>query len=220
MHKKVKKILSAYLDGELDEKRRRLVEEHLRGCQECSEELNTLKALDQLARSSKVPEPGEEYWKTLSGRIRSRIILEEEEGRLSRLKNILVQSPGRLKLISTLAVGILVLLVGRQFLFEERGARVAMKTTPRALTLPDEAPPLSTLEEGEVGKIKTDDRLEGDLSVGKDSRQEPSTPARIGQAGERPAAPAEKFPSVPSKNRRSQVPDLQAHRKEKKHLWD
>ncbi|MCH7760823.1 zf-HC2 domain-containing protein [candidate division TA06 bacterium] len=168
-HKQVKNFLSAYLDGELDEKRRRLVEEHLKGCQECSEELNTLKALDQLARSSKVPEPGEEYWKTLSGRIRSRIILEEEEGRLSRLKNILVQSPGRLKLISTFAVVILVLLVGRQFLNEERGTeRLREAELPLTLLSPKEESSVPTFREKEATDLETGELLKEDLAALKD----------------------------------------------------
>lgn len=139
-HRRVRTLLNAYLDGELEEKRRKLVEEHLRECQECSEELEALKAVDQMARASKAPEPSEDYWKTLPGRVRTRIILEGEKCAASRLKGAFTLRPARLKLIATLAVLALVVLIGRHYVREGkpgvmRMGRFAEEETPPEHTL-------------------------------------------------------------------------------------
>jgi len=55
MRKKCKKVvlISAYLDGQLDERDRKQIEEHLRSCSVCREELESLKKINNLLFSLK-----------------------------------------------------------------------------------------------------------------------------------------------------------------------
>lgn len=54
-------VLSGYLDGELTEKQKRLVEEHLKRCTSCREELEELQRLDQHMRAVEIEEPSREF---------------------------------------------------------------------------------------------------------------------------------------------------------------
>ncbi len=137
-HRRVQKILNAYLDGELREEEKRLVEEHLKECEECSKELEALKTVDRMARTSLAPEPSEDYWKTLPGRVRTRIIAEEES-REPRLRRFFVLRPARLKLAATIAVVALVVLVGRHYLMEEGPGAMRFGRLTKD-QLPSEAP--------------------------------------------------------------------------------
>ena len=54
-------LLSGYLDGELTEKQKQLVEEHLKTCASCRKELEELRQLDQHMRSVAIEEPSREF---------------------------------------------------------------------------------------------------------------------------------------------------------------
>jgi hypothetical protein len=191
-HKHVKEYLSGYMDGELDPKRKKLVEDHLKSCKACQEELNSLQAIDRMTRSSRIPEPPEDYWKTLPGKIRSRIILEEEKGKPSSIKTLFFLRPPQLKWVSTFAVVILVLLVGRHFFIEERGAFLGKKSQKLDFSFPDEDEKLKAPEEGETGKLE--DRNEEGFYTEKDSRKDLSPYGR--QEGDKVISPRKKLSST------------------------
>lgn len=67
--------LSCYLDGELSEKEKSVVETHLKDCSACSGELARLKILSETLKSWQVPEPSGAFDDT----VRDKIVLSELE---------------------------------------------------------------------------------------------------------------------------------------------
>ncbi len=78
--KKVKKILGAYLDGELSEKRAKKIQQHLTECSSCAWELKSFQKIDELGRwmaeteSSQLPK---DYWGDYQANLHARL---EQEG--------------------------------------------------------------------------------------------------------------------------------------------
>jgi hypothetical protein len=68
-----RELLSGYLDGELDQEQTRMVEEHLKVCKVCRNELEELKQLDGYVRTVEVEEPSREFLFTVNRRIVDRI---------------------------------------------------------------------------------------------------------------------------------------------------
>jgi len=62
-------LLSSYLDGELDREQTRMVEEHLKACKVCRNELEELKQLDGYVRTVEVEEPSREFIFTMNRRV-------------------------------------------------------------------------------------------------------------------------------------------------------
>ena len=72
-HKKTQNLLSAFLDGELKEKQRAYIENHLKSCEKCSKEFEKIQKLDNFTLEIKEEVPKEEYWNSFPTRIRSEI---------------------------------------------------------------------------------------------------------------------------------------------------
>lgn len=68
-----RELLSGYLDGELDQEQTRMVEEHLKVCKVCRNELEELKQLDGYVRKVEVEEPSREFLFTVNRRVVDRI---------------------------------------------------------------------------------------------------------------------------------------------------
>jgi len=68
-HQKIKELLSAYFDGELPDKERQEVEQHLTTCQECQKELVDLEELEKLSKQFQYSYQDEEYWQSYPGRV-------------------------------------------------------------------------------------------------------------------------------------------------------
>ena len=62
-------LLNAYLDGELDAQKKARVENHLRDCPACREELETLRKIDEQIRERVFEEPSREFVFSLNRRI-------------------------------------------------------------------------------------------------------------------------------------------------------
>lgn len=60
-HKRIKSLLSAYLDDELKESERKLVERHLSSCHGCTQELESLRATVGLLKSVPQASPGRSF---------------------------------------------------------------------------------------------------------------------------------------------------------------
>jgi hypothetical protein len=58
----IQRMLSGYLDGELDENGRQAVERHLATCANCSAEYQKLKKLAEVTNAMKFKEPAKEVW--------------------------------------------------------------------------------------------------------------------------------------------------------------
>lgn len=70
-HRRALESLGFFLDGELEDKARKLVEAHLRACPECRRELELLEKLNRMMRSlGPAPRPAG-YWAAFSSRVRA-----------------------------------------------------------------------------------------------------------------------------------------------------
>lgn len=69
----VKTLLSGYLDGELEEKSRDVVEQHLAVCEVCRAEYEKLKTLVEVTNEMRFKEPAKEVWDKYWSRIYNRL---------------------------------------------------------------------------------------------------------------------------------------------------
>jgi len=125
-HEEYKKLLVGYLDGELKNKERELIENHLKKCPECREELKEFKKLRGVMMSIKYQKPGDEvwenYWKSIYNRLERGIswILTSIGAAVLlfyggfKLVENLIKNP---EIALILKIGILVLLAGLVILF-------------------------------------------------------------------------------------------------------
>ena len=67
----IQKRFSAYLDGELDENQRKIIQSHLRGCTTCQEALNILAETWNLLDTLPKPEPVPYFYTRLKARMAS-----------------------------------------------------------------------------------------------------------------------------------------------------
>lgn len=72
-HGRIQKLLGAYLDGELEERKKNEIAAHLLSCAGCRRELESLKELDEFARSLAPPLPSEHYVESFPSRVAATI---------------------------------------------------------------------------------------------------------------------------------------------------
>ncbi len=76
-HKKIKELISSYHDGELDNKQRQQVEEHLNQCVECQREHEEMGKLEEVMKKMQLRKPHKEmwevYWTSIYNRLERRI---------------------------------------------------------------------------------------------------------------------------------------------------
>jgi predicted anti-sigma-YlaC factor YlaD len=121
-----KDLMMAYLDNELDDKQRRVFEEHVGSCRDCAREMEEFRRLKQMTDDVAFVEPEDRLWQQYWGGVYNRI----ERGIgwvIFSLAGILLIIYGGFtaieKLISDptvsvlLKVGLLALLVGLAVLF-------------------------------------------------------------------------------------------------------
>jgi TolA-binding protein len=109
-HKKIKSLLGAYYDGELKDKERFIIEEHLKECVECRSELNLIKEIGSLSLEP-AHEPGENYWNSFAGRVQRRIS-EREKKEIKKADFSLLLRPNFIRLTATLTSIILIAILG------------------------------------------------------------------------------------------------------------
>ncbi len=105
-HKKIKSLLGAYYDGELNERERIIIEKHLEECFECRSELNLLEKIEEIV-IDKICEPEENYWTSFPERVKERISMRErgvlKKAKSSFLKNVFLR-PVSMKLAGAIAL--------------------------------------------------------------------------------------------------------------------
>ena len=69
----IQPILSGYIDKELDEKNRQMVEQHLAACANCTGEYEKLKRLAEVTNEMKLREPAKEVWENYWSSIYNRL---------------------------------------------------------------------------------------------------------------------------------------------------
>lgn len=72
-HQKIKKLISPYHDGELDEHQKRLVEEHIAGCPECRKEFEEMGKFEEVMSKVEFKKPSKEAWKMYSSSVYNRL---------------------------------------------------------------------------------------------------------------------------------------------------
>ena len=70
---KFQPLMMEYLDGELDQEARKLVDQHLAGCSSCRREWDSLKKLKNITSSMQLARPEEEIWKMYWEQVYNRI---------------------------------------------------------------------------------------------------------------------------------------------------
>jgi len=90
-HKKFRPLLSAFMDGELGPRERRLVERHLASCKESAQELEALQALSEGIRTAMEEAAEEEDWSTFASEVLAQLPPEKLPF-FQRLKIQLVES--------------------------------------------------------------------------------------------------------------------------------
>jgi len=76
-HQKIKELISSYHDGELDNREKRVVEEHLKQCAECRREHEEMGRFEEVMGKMQLKKPRKEmwevYWSTIYNRLERRI---------------------------------------------------------------------------------------------------------------------------------------------------
>ncbi|MHC9538830.1 MAG: anti-sigma factor [Vulcanimicrobiota bacterium] len=85
---KVRSLLSGFIDEELAQTEIRNVEEHIRECKECAEELIIMRNVDVVCKKEQMPERSEEYWINFVPRLHERIFSEDMKRRQSPWFNL------------------------------------------------------------------------------------------------------------------------------------
>jgi predicted anti-sigma-YlaC factor YlaD len=76
-HQRIKELISSYYDGELDEEKRRQLEEHLVDCPECRKEFEEMGRFEEVMSKMELKKPPKEvwqiYWASVYNRLERRI---------------------------------------------------------------------------------------------------------------------------------------------------
>lgn len=72
-HQEYKILLSGYLDGELTDQDKKIIEDHLKDCIECQEEFNNLKQTKEVLDKMTIQKPKDEVWKAYWSSVYNRL---------------------------------------------------------------------------------------------------------------------------------------------------
>lgn len=76
-HEYIKKLVSAYIDGEVNDEEKKQVETHLSRCKECQQEFRELTALEEVLHNMTLKKPSKEiwdvYWSSVYNRLERKI---------------------------------------------------------------------------------------------------------------------------------------------------
>lgn len=76
-HQKIKELISSYHDNQLSEDQKRMIEGHVRQCEECRRELEEMGQFEEVMQKMELKQPPEEiwqvYWTSVYNRLERRI---------------------------------------------------------------------------------------------------------------------------------------------------
>jgi predicted anti-sigma-YlaC factor YlaD len=72
-HERIRELISSYLDNELDEEQRRVVEEHIENCPECRKEYGEMARFEEVMRKMSLKQPPKEAWEVYSESVYNRV---------------------------------------------------------------------------------------------------------------------------------------------------
>ncbi|MBC8358379.1 MAG: zf-HC2 domain-containing protein [Candidatus Aminicenantes bacterium] len=62
-HQQIKKLISSYYDGELDEEQKKIIKKHLEDCPECQKEFEEMGKFEEVMSKMELKKPPKEAWK-------------------------------------------------------------------------------------------------------------------------------------------------------------
>ncbi len=71
-HNEIKRLIGAYVDGELHGEEKKAVEEHIKTCGECTREMEYIRQLNEKIKEEKISFPADAYWDTFPKRVMER----------------------------------------------------------------------------------------------------------------------------------------------------
>ena len=141
---KARKYIMSFHDGELPETRKVKVGEHLSSCGDCKSLFERLQVADRAVR---VPDPGQEYWNSFTGRIMQRVRAEESAGRRKSTETIMHQWRPLWKLAPAFSAVFVAVVAAGILLDVGKPPRPMKDTTPLEKTV-GETVPVTEQEEG------------------------------------------------------------------------
>jgi len=72
-HDEIKKMVYLYHDGELSEKDKRIVEQHIKECQECRKEFEEMRRLEDVMVKMELKQPPKEAWEQYERSVYNRL---------------------------------------------------------------------------------------------------------------------------------------------------
>jgi predicted anti-sigma-YlaC factor YlaD len=76
-HQKIKQLISSYHDGELNDKDKQILDEHMKQCEECRREFEEMGKFEEVMGKMQLKKPQKEmwqvYWNTVYNRLERRI---------------------------------------------------------------------------------------------------------------------------------------------------
>jgi len=72
-HKEIKKWISLYHEGGLDEEKKRMIEQHIKECPECRKEFEEMKKLEDVMSKIKLKQPPKEAWEQYEKSVYNRL---------------------------------------------------------------------------------------------------------------------------------------------------
>jgi predicted anti-sigma-YlaC factor YlaD len=72
-HDEIKKMVYLYHDGELSEKDKRIVEQHIKECQECRKEFEEMRRLEDVMGKMELKQPSKEAWEQYERSVYNRL---------------------------------------------------------------------------------------------------------------------------------------------------
>jgi len=72
-HDDIKKMVCLYHDGELGEKDKRVVEQHIEECRECRKEFEEMKKLEEVMDKMELKQPPKEAWEKYESSVYNRL---------------------------------------------------------------------------------------------------------------------------------------------------
>ncbi len=73
---RIRKMLGAYLDGEMSERKARRIQRHLSNCSSCAWELKSFAKIDELGRrleEAESSQPSEDHWENYLANLHTRL---------------------------------------------------------------------------------------------------------------------------------------------------
>lgn len=147
-HEDIRELLPEYMKGSLPEDLRLCVEGHLKGCQDCRDELMLISEIAMID----IPDPGELFWKTLPQKVRASV----KEGRKDRfsLKRLFLRP---LSLAAAVSIILLTVFTFRDTRIEVKPYFYYVSNDPFAISLQD----YSSLAERDIPLITEESEADG-----------------------------------------------------------